>query len=103
MNGCYLSQYIITDYTLLKIPISFKNAKIFGGGILVNSSWRLFVVKYFTLDREKSTHSRRMCLTVKFEAQPMHCGIGSPFNKYECVILVCPIIRRVNLVSRYLL
>jgi hypothetical protein len=38
MNECWLSQYIITDYTLFKIPISFKNAKILVGGTLVKSS-----------------------------------------------------------------
>ena len=50
------------------------------GGTFSKSSLKLFTLKCLFLDSIKSTHSNKICLTVNWQSQAIHCG-GSSLSK----------------------
>ena len=75
---------------------------IFLGSIVSNKAFKLSLLKYLNLEFEKSTQSRRMCLTVRFELHPTQTGASSFASKCWCVSLVCPIFKRVSTTLSFL-
>ena len=75
---------------------------IFLGSIVSNKAFKLSLLKYFNLVFEKSTQSRRMCLTVKSELYPTQTGASSFASKCLCVSFVCQIFKQVSTTLSFL-